>query len=177
MPDKVNPETFLPATRSIAFRKSIWKRVGGFNEKLSHNEDYAFAKSLQKVKAKIFFAKDALVYWIPRTTFKEAFIMFFRFAYGDAEARILRPKVLLLFFRYFVAIAVVVLALMYHTYLLAFILFIKLLFYILWSIYKNYRYVKDPAAFTILPALQFTADIAVLSGTIGSSTSDVARYG
>ena len=169
MPDKVNPDTFLPATRSVAFRKSIWKKVGGFNEKLSHNEDYAFAKALQKAKAKIVFKKNAIVYWMPRASLKEAFIMFFRFAYGDAEAKIYRPKVFLLFFRYVVAIAIIISIFIYHSYLLLFILFIKLLFYILWSIYKNYRYVKDPAAFIILPALQFAADIAVLSGTISGA--------
>ena len=39
MPDRVHPKNFLPATRSIAFRKSIWEKVGGFPEKFSHNED------------------------------------------------------------------------------------------------------------------------------------------
>src|SRR5258708_29244497 len=34
MPDKFNNKTFLPSTRSIAFKKSVWKIVGGFNEKL-----------------------------------------------------------------------------------------------------------------------------------------------
>src|SRR6185437_12673858 len=52
MPDKVDPNNFLPATRSVAFTKKIWEKVGGFDERLSHNEDYAFAKALQKVKAK-----------------------------------------------------------------------------------------------------------------------------
>src|SRR6185437_11379759 len=104
MPDKINPNSFLPATRSIAFSKSIWKKVGGFNEKLTHNEDYAFAKALQKRKATIVFKKDAIVYWKPRNTFKQAFIMMYRFAYGDAEARIIRPKVVFIFIRYFVGI-------------------------------------------------------------------------
>src|SRR3990167_11068705 len=40
MEDKIKGE-FLPATRSMAFKKSIWKKVGGFDETLSHNEDYA----------------------------------------------------------------------------------------------------------------------------------------
>jgi hypothetical protein len=36
--------------------------------------------------------------------------------------------------------------------------------YILWSINKNYKYVRNPLGFLYLPILQFTSDIAVLSG-------------
>ena len=97
MPDKVNPDNFLPATRSIAFTKSIWKKVGGFDEKYSHNEDYVFANKLKESNAKIVFAKDAVVHWLPRNSFKQAFVMFFRFALGDAESNLWRSKVLLLY--------------------------------------------------------------------------------
>ncbi len=49
MPDNINENDFLPATRSMAFKKSIWKKAGGFDEKLSHNEDYAFANKLKEI--------------------------------------------------------------------------------------------------------------------------------
>ena len=32
MPDKVDENNFLPASRSMAFKKSVWKRAGGFPE-------------------------------------------------------------------------------------------------------------------------------------------------
>ena len=48
MEDNVDEKNFLPATRSMAFKKSIWKKAGGFEEKLSHNEDYAFANKLKQ---------------------------------------------------------------------------------------------------------------------------------
>lgn len=166
MPDKVNSQSFLPATRSVAFRKSIWKKVGGFDERLSHNEDYVFAKALQRVKTKIIFAKDAIVYWVPRSSLKQVLIMFFRFAYGDAEAKIYRPKVFILFLRYSVAILSLALEIIYHNFVLLTLLLFLLLLYILWAIGKNYRYVKHPAAFIYLPVLQFTADFAVLGGTL-----------
>src|SRR3990167_9709391 len=100
MEDRISPENFLPATRSMAFKKEIWKKAGRFDEKLSHNEDFEFAKRLKKVGANIKFAKDAIVYWRPRKNIKEAFIMFYRFAFGDAEAGIIRPKLIFLFARY-----------------------------------------------------------------------------
>lgn len=100
MKDKINPDTFLPASRSMAFTKKIWREAGMFDESLSHNEDYAFAKQLQKNNAQITFAEKAIVYWTPGSTLKEAYIMFWRFAYGDAESGIIRPKVIILFIRY-----------------------------------------------------------------------------
>ncbi len=44
--------------------------------------------------------------------------------------------------------------------------------YALWAIAKNYRYVRDPRAFYMLPSLQYTADVAVLLGT----TLGIVKY-
>lgn len=176
MPDKTDPNNFLPATRSVAFTKAIWEKVGGFDERLSHNEDYAFAKALQKVKAKIVFKKNATVYWIPRTTFRQTFIMFFRFAYGDAEARILRPKVMFLFARYVVVICLVLLAIVIKSPTLFLVLLILFLLYLYWAVAKNYRYVNQWQGIFILPALQLVADWAVLKGTLLGSFRRGIRY-
>jgi glycosyltransferase involved in cell wall biosynthesis len=166
MPDRINPQTFLPATRSIAFRRSVWERVDGFDERLSHNEDHAFAKKLQREKMHIVFQRDAVVYWMPRKTVKEAYVMFLRFAYGDAEARIFRPKVLVLFARYVIVVIMLILAIMMKSSLLLDLLFVLFLLYCVWSVKKNYKYVRDERAYFYLPLLQLTSDIAVLHGTI-----------
>lgn len=157
MPNRIDPKTFLPATRSMAIRKSVWKKAGKFDEKLSNNEDYAFARKLKSRGVRIKFVKNAIVYWIPRTGFKQSFNMFYRFAKGDIEAGIIRPKVVFLFARYLIVLYL----------LFLYLQFVILLFiiYIFWSIYKNYRYVKDIRAVIFLPLIQFTADFAVISGT------------
>jgi glycosyltransferase involved in cell wall biosynthesis len=104
MEDKISDaKDFLPATRSMAIRKPVWEKAGRFNEKLSHNEDYAFANKLMAMNTKIVFCKDAIVNWVPRKNLKEAFIMFFRFALGDSEAKIFRDKVVYIFIRYIFA--------------------------------------------------------------------------
>lgn len=159
MKDKVDPKSFLPATRSMAFRKEVWKKIGGFPENFSYNEDYVFAKKIQKQGFNIFFTKDAIVYWLPRKNMREASKMFFNFAYGDAQARILRPKVILIFVRYLIA----VLLFLAHQYEL---LFSLVILYILWSIVKNYRYVKHGLAIIFLPTLQLVSDITIIMGTI-----------
>ncbi|NIV31387.1 MAG: glycosyltransferase, partial [Anaerolineae bacterium] len=38
----VNPETFLPSSRSVAFRKAAWEACGGYPEWLDYCEDLIF---------------------------------------------------------------------------------------------------------------------------------------
>jgi len=163
MPDKVNTKMFLPATRSMAFRKKVWNDIGKFDIKLSHNEDYAFAKKLQNQKKKIFFVKSAIVYWYPPSTWRKSFVMFYRFAKGDSEARIIRPKVLFLFLRYIILLFLLLFS-FYNGYIIFFSILIIML-YIIWSISKNYKYVQNTQAFYLLPMLQFISDGAVITGT------------
>lgn len=165
MPDKIKAFDFLPATRSMAFKKSIWSKIGGFPEEFSHNEDYVFANYIKKIKTRIFFAKDAIVYWLPRDNFKQSFIMFFRFAYGDAESKIIRPKVIILFIRYIFGVLIFMISIYCKSYLILIAILILFIFYILWSILKNFHYINDYRAIFLLPALQITSDIAILSGT------------
>jgi glycosyltransferase involved in cell wall biosynthesis len=165
MEDKINEKEFLPATRSMAFKKNIWKKAGGFDEQLSHNEDYAFAHKLIEINAKILFEKKAVVNWIPRKNLKEAFIMFFRFALGDGESGILRDKVLLIFARYLFYLYLIILFFLIKSFGLLFLICASTFMYLLWSINKNYKYVRDTRAFINLPILQITSDLAVLTGT------------
>lgn len=152
MPEQIGNE-FLPSTRSMAMRKG----VGLFDETLWHNEDYAFAKNLKNKGIKFAFAKSAVVGWIPRKNLKEAAWMFLRFAVGDAQSGLLRPKVKLLFLRYYLFFFLVFLNYWFALFLIP---------YLIWAISKNYRYVQDWRAIYWLPILQITADIAVIFGTI-----------
>ena len=165
MKDKIDKKEFLPATRSMAFKKSIWEKAGGFDEKLSYNEDYAFANKLKEINAKIVFEKNAVANWIPRKNLKEAFVMFFRFALGDAQANIFREKVIFIFLRYILAIYLILLSFIMQSVLLNAVIVICFLSYIIWSVWKNYRYVGNLRAIFYLPLLQFTSDFAVIIGT------------
>ncbi len=165
MEDKINKDEFLPATRSMAIKKSVWKKLGGFNEKFSHNEDYAFANALRKAGVRIIFEKDAIVNWIPRVNLPQAFKMFFRFALGDAQARLFREKVIYIFLRYILGVYLLLLSIAMRSMLLSAFIGILLLGYIYWAINKNYRYVNDKKAFVYLPMLQFASDLAVILGT------------
>lgn len=166
MPDKLRHSTFLPASRSMAFTKAVWERAGKFPEQFSHNEDYVFARKLRDMDVKIVFEKKAIVYWIPRKTFKEAYIMFYRFALGDAEAGIFRPKVAFIFIRYLIGISILLFAILTESWLIFGLSLLFVVLYCVWAIMKSYRYVEEVQAFYLLPALQLTSDIAVMVGSM-----------
>jgi glycosyltransferase involved in cell wall biosynthesis len=164
MPDRVNPKNFLPASRSMAIRKETFNKAGGFPLNYSDNEDYVFANQLKKMGTKMILTKDAIVSWMPRTTLRSFWKMIYRFARGDAKAGLRTLKVLSVFARYGLLLLLLFLSKYFNNFLLYFSSIFFL--YLLWSVVKNYKYVKDLRAFYILPLLQLTSDFAVISGTI-----------
>ena len=63
---EVDPDRFLPSTRSVAFRRAAFDRAGGFDESLAHNEDTPFALALRAAGVRFAFQPGALVRWRPR---------------------------------------------------------------------------------------------------------------
>lgn len=165
MPDKIDPKQFLPSARSMAIRKIVWKKAGGFPIEFPLNEDYVFARKLKRLGKQFSFTKKAIVYWKPRENILKAFLMFFYFSTGDSMAGILRPKVFLIFVRYVLVLWLLVISFYFSFSFMLRIISYILLAYVLWSIWKNYKYVRRREAFIFLPILQFTSDIAVILGT------------
>lgn len=85
---EVNPDRFLPSTRSIAFRRDAWNRAGGFDETLAHNEDTPFALALKETGSRFVFAPDAVVGWRPRGNLRDFYRQHRRFGFGDGESRV-----------------------------------------------------------------------------------------
>jgi len=85
---KINPETFLPSTRSIAFTKEAWEKAGRFDTRLSHNEDTPFALQLHKIGARFAFAIDAIIRWHGPQNFKSLYRTIYRYALGDGQSRV-----------------------------------------------------------------------------------------
>ncbi len=165
MPDRIDADNFLPSSRSVAFRKTAWKRVGGYPEKLNTCEDLIFDKRLKDNGYKFKFVKDATVYWPQRKNLLQAIKQFFGYARGDGFARYFRQNTPFLFLRYIFAVYILALAVVMKSYVLDSFIALGLVSYMFWSINKNYRYIKDSKAFLYLPLLQFSSDIAVITGT------------
>jgi len=173
MPDKVNSQDFLPSTRSMLIEKSLWKTIGGFREDLDVSEDYEFSQRLKAYLqassqpssiSSIAFANSALVTWFPPKNLVDFLVTVVNMAVGDAKASIIRIKVKLLFVRYLIIFGLLSLWLETAWPLLGVGLLSCILLYLIWSVYKNYRYTQK--GWYWLPVLQVTSDIMIMGGTV-----------
>lgn len=86
LPDEINPERFLPTSRCIAFRKSVWLGVGGYPEWLDYSEDLIFILRVKQGVGHCVYEPRAAVYYEPRSTPVEFFVQYYRYARGDGKA-------------------------------------------------------------------------------------------
>jgi len=157
---------FLPSSRSFAFRKEVWEKVGGYPEELNFCEDLVFDQKIKKAGFNFYFAPKAIVYWQMRKNLPEAFKQLFNYATGDGQVffspfQTHSKRIALIFLRYFIFIALVV-----RNVGVIGGLIIMVFLYLAWAVGKNYRFVKNWRAFYFLPMIQITADIAVILGVI-----------
>lgn len=89
--EEIDPDTFLPSSRSLALRKSAWATVGGYPEWLDYCEDLVFDIGLKRSGAIFQFAPKAQVTWAARPNLKAFAKQYFRYARGDGKAA-LWPK-------------------------------------------------------------------------------------
>ena len=85
---KVDIRTFNPSSRSVAFRKAVWEKAGGYPEELYCAEDSFFNQRMRATGAKFVFCPEAIVYWYPNPTLKKTARQYFRYAQGDGRAHL-----------------------------------------------------------------------------------------
>jgi len=166
---------FLPSARSLAFKKILWEKIGGFPESQNDTaEDTLFNFRAIRLNARISRVKDALVEWRIPLNLKEAFNKFYIYSRGDAKSKIFWNDVkgvtshnicaLLILLRYFLG-----LILLYYSYndpLLAYLLTILIVSYIFWAFRKTYKEYRNIRVGLWGIMLQFVSDIAVSFGFI-----------
>ena len=174
-PERFNPISYLPSTRSVAFKKEVWENIGGFDEKLTNGgDDTKFFYSCVKTGFRIARVGEAKVIWeeTGNLNFKKFMIKLFNHSRGDARARIWwhptqqlashNIKICLIYLRYFLAMVLIVLWLngLFSTLYLS----ILVSLYLSFPIWKWHEVVKDWRARLWLPVVQVSSDLAVMSG-------------
>lgn len=86
--EKVNPKTFLPSSRSIAFKKKVWSKVGGYPEFTYTAEDTLFDINIIAKGYKFYFQPNAFVHWILPLNLREAHRKQYNYGYGDGQLRL-----------------------------------------------------------------------------------------
>jgi len=84
--EDVDPESFLPSSRSVLFRRQAWERVGGYPEWLDYCEDVVFDLALRRAGCRFAFAPQAIAWFRPRRSMAGFFRQYFLYARGDGKA-------------------------------------------------------------------------------------------
>jgi hypothetical protein len=100
----ISPDSFLPSSRSVAFRKRAAEAVDGYPEWLDYCEDLVFDLRLQDRFGPILFEPQALVFFRPRATLDAFFKQYYRYARGDGKADLWRLRHLIRYGTYLVAV-------------------------------------------------------------------------
>ncbi|QQG41192.1 MAG: glycosyltransferase [Candidatus Woesebacteria bacterium] len=166
---------FLPSTRSIAFTKQIWEKVGGFPESVKGAaEDTIFNYKLLKAGARISRMKNAVVGWGMPGSIKDFRSKIYEYAKGDAKSKIwIFPgkgftshniKVLFVAFRYLAGFSLLVFTFKFH-FLLPY-LFICVFAYLIFAFRKIYLEFRDWRVAVWGPFLQIVSDLGVTGGFV-----------
>ncbi len=93
---EIDPHTFLPSSRSVAFTKAAWSAAGGYPEWLDYCEDLVFDCALNAQApgggSAFAWAPGALVYFRPRESLRAFWRQYYRYARGDGKADLWRKR-------------------------------------------------------------------------------------
>jgi GT2 family glycosyltransferase len=112
--NEIKSDSFLPSSRSVAFRRTAWEAAGGYPEWLDYCEDLVFDLRLRDRYGAFPFAPKAKVHFRPRSNLRAFFKQYYQYARGDGKADLWRRRHLVRYLTYLVAgPGLVALALLY----------------------------------------------------------------
>jgi glycosyltransferase involved in cell wall biosynthesis len=105
--EDINPQAFLPSSRSILFAKDAWQAVGGYPEWLDYCEDLVYDFALRERYAFVF-VPQAIAYFRPRGGLRSFFRQYSLYARGDGKADLWRKRHAIRYATYLVGVPVLV---------------------------------------------------------------------
>lgn len=103
----IDPATFLPSSRSVAFLKSVWETAGGYPEWLDYSEDLVFDFALKEQVGDFVFVDTAVAYFRPRPSLIAFFKQYYRYSRGDGKANLWPLRHLIRYATYLVALPLI----------------------------------------------------------------------
>jgi len=86
--EPVDAENFNPSGRSMALRKSLWERAGGWPDWIDFSEDTLFDHKIRRMGVRWQFCGDALVHWRPRSSLRGLARQFYNYGTGRGNTQI-----------------------------------------------------------------------------------------
>jgi glycosyltransferase involved in cell wall biosynthesis len=166
--DEIDPDRFIPSSRSIAYTRLAWQAVGGYPEWLDYCEDVVFDLALRSAGYRFVWVPDALVYYRPRTRVWSYARQYFFYARGDGKANLWPRRQLARYLTYTIAPLVTIAGFWYKRGWLAVVLGAAL------YLYQPFRRVarvtrglplaERLVAFGYVPYLRLVGDFAKMLG-------------
>lgn len=160
---------WLPSSRSVAFKKELWQKVGGYPEWIPICEDVIFDLNIKKLGIPVTYIREPLVFWRPRTSLLSYFKQLFRYTKSDGHGNLWLSRQLTRYGVYCVSLAIVLFSAYVSWYLLV-VLIVGLAAYMIkfwkrWFVFsKNLSIGKKIVGFILLPPIIAFGDIAKMCG-------------
>lgn len=106
--EDIDPQKFLPSSRSVAFLKSTWRAAGEYPEWLDYCEDLIFDLNVNRRAGGFAWQPDAKVYFRPREDLGSFWRQYYLYARGDGKADLWRKRHALRYFVYLVLVPALV---------------------------------------------------------------------
>ena len=169
-PRDIRAETFLPSSRSIAFKKEAWQSVGGYPEWLDYSEDLVFDFALLEKYRPFAFAPEAIAHFRPRGSLRAFFRQYYVYARGDGKANLWLKRHLLRYATYLVGVPAIALlsakvspwfALLY---LVGEAAYTRTPYRRLWPKLRGMSFADRLQAIALVPVIRVVGDVAKMIG-------------
>ncbi len=105
--DEIKADSFLPSSRSVAFRRALALEIGGYPEWLDYCEDLIFDLRMKKRARRFVFAPQAIAHFRPRGTLRAFWKQYYLYARGDGKADLWRKRHAIRYLTYLVALPII----------------------------------------------------------------------
>jgi len=152
----------MPSSRSVAFKKSMWERVGGYPEDLDGGEDTYFNVRMKESGALFEIARDARVYWHPRSKLTSFVYQNFEYAREDGKGGLFVSKHLIRIISYLIGLILFVFG-FYSFWFWVGLLFLAFV-YLSIPIVEIFAKTNNPIVSFIVPFVFMVKDVSQMVG-------------
>ncbi|MEL6268625.1 MAG: glycosyltransferase, partial [Chloroflexota bacterium] len=172
---EIDPDTFLPSSRSVAVRREAFVAVGGYPEWLDYCEDLIFDLRLKET-ATFTFAPEACVAFRPRGSLSAFFKQYYLYARGDGKADLWRKRHAIRYVTYLVAAPALILSALFISpwawllLIAGFVVYMRQPYRRLPTVLRGYRErqalspVQVAYAIVLVPVIRVVGDVAKMIG-------------
>ena len=168
--EDIDPDKFLPSSRSVAFSKNAWETVGGYPEWLDYCEDLVFDLALRKIYGSFAFSPKAVAYFQPRQDLRTFARQYYLYARGDGKANLWPKRHAIRYLSYLIGLPILG-KLIWHGKLIGWItliaggvIYCRRPAQRLWPSVRKWPFLARSRALFYIPLIRLVGDVAKMIG-------------